>query len=97
MLILTIASEKTDGFKRLIDSANQNDLKTKVNIIIYLLILNQFFFDLACFFLQVLGLDKPWQGGNMKSVGGGYKLNLYLEALEPYKDNDNLVVILTDA
>lgn len=45
----------------------------------------------------MLGLDKPWQGGNMKSVGGGYKLNLYLEALEPYKNNDNLAVLITDA
>lgn len=45
----------------------------------------------------MLGFDKPWQGGNMNSVGGGYKLNLYLEALEPYKNNDNLAVLLTDA
>lgn len=33
----------------------------------------------------------------MKSVGGGYKLNLYREALEPYKNNDNLAILLTDA
>lgn len=33
----------------------------------------------------------------MNGVGGGYKLNLYLEALEPYKNNDNIVVLLTDA
>lgn len=32
----------------------------------------------------------------MKSYGGGYKLNLYLEALESYKNNENLVVLLTD-
>lgn len=32
LLVLTVASEKTDGFKRLIDSANLNGLKTKVNI-----------------------------------------------------------------
>lgn len=48
-------------------------------------------------YTQVLGLEKPWQGGNMKSYGGGYKLNLYLEALEPYKNDDNLAVLLTDA
>ncbi|VVC41556.1 Hypothetical protein CINCED_3A018714 [Cinara cedri] len=74
LLVLTVASDKTDGYKRFIDSANLNGLKTKV-----------------------LGLDKPWQGGNMKSVGGGYKLNLYLEALEPYKKHVDLVVLLTDA
>ncbi|XP_060849182.1 procollagen-lysine,2-oxoglutarate 5-dioxygenase isoform X1 [Rhopalosiphum padi] len=74
LLVLTVASEKNDGYKRFIDSANLNGLKTKV-----------------------LGFDKPWQGGNMNSVGGGYKLNLYLEALEPYKNNDNLAVLLTDA
>lgn len=74
LLVLTVASDKTDGFKRFIDSANLNGLKTKV-----------------------LGLEKSWQGGNMKSYGGGYKLNLYLEALEPYKNDDNLAVLLTDA
>ncbi|XP_050425318.1 procollagen-lysine,2-oxoglutarate 5-dioxygenase isoform X2 [Adelges cooleyi] len=74
LLIITVASEKTDGLKRYLHSANTYNLKTKI-----------------------VGLDKPWLGGNMKSVGGGYKLNLFLEALEPYKDNDNLAVLLTDA
>lgn len=101
LLILTVASEKTDGFKRFIDSANLNGLKTKVNILTYILYFygfDKYLYLLQLYiFTQVLGLDKPWQGGNMKSVGGGYKLNLYLEALEPYKNNDNLAVLLTDS
>ncbi|XP_050525944.1 procollagen-lysine,2-oxoglutarate 5-dioxygenase isoform X2 [Daktulosphaira vitifoliae] len=74
LLVLTVASEKTDGLKRFIRSSNLYNIKTKI-----------------------LGLDKPWLGGNMKSVGGGYKLNLFLEALKPYKDDNNLAILLTDA
>jgi len=32
LLVLSVASEKNDGFKRFTDSANVNGLKTKVNI-----------------------------------------------------------------
>lgn len=44
-----------------------------------------------------LGLGKPWQGGNMKYAGGGYKINLLRSALKPYKADDDRVVLFTDS
>ncbi|XP_017885394.2 procollagen-lysine,2-oxoglutarate 5-dioxygenase, partial [Ceratina calcarata] len=48
--------------------------------------------------LNVLGMGKPWLGGNVKLyVGGGYKVNLLKKALEPYKDDDQRIVLFTDS
>ncbi|XP_008556514.1 procollagen-lysine,2-oxoglutarate 5-dioxygenase [Microplitis demolitor] len=47
--------------------------------------------------VTVLGLDKPWKGGNMKSVGGGYKINLLKNALKKFKDDDNKIILFTDS
>lgn len=42
--------------------------------------------------VETLGLGKPWKGGDMSYPGGGYKVNLLREALEPYKDSDRLIM-----
>lgn len=47
--------------------------------------------------VTTLGLGKPWQGGDMKRLGGGYKINLLRSALKPYKSDDDRVVIFTDS
>ncbi|XP_058129261.1 procollagen-lysine,2-oxoglutarate 5-dioxygenase [Anopheles ziemanni] len=47
--------------------------------------------------VTTLGMGKPWLGGNMKSVGGGYKINLLREALKPYRDEQDRVVLFTDS
>lgn len=36
LLVLTVASESTDGFKRFMHSTNLNGLKTKVNLITFI-------------------------------------------------------------
>lgn len=58
LLILTVASEKTDGFKRFIDSANLNGLKTKVNILlvyyIFMVLINICIYVLYIFLLRFL-------------------------------------------
>ncbi|XP_026467290.1 procollagen-lysine,2-oxoglutarate 5-dioxygenase 2-like [Ctenocephalides felis] len=46
---------------------------------------------------KVLGFDQPWRGGSMELPGGGYKVNLLIEALEPFKDDDNKIAIFTDS
>lgn len=47
--------------------------------------------------LNVLGLSKPWKGGNMAdSIGGGYKINLFKEALENYRYDGNKIILFTD-
>jgi hypothetical protein len=43
-----------------------------------------------------LGLDQPWKGGDMNFQGGGYKINLLKDALEPYKNDENRLVMFTD-
>lgn len=47
--------------------------------------------------VTTLGLGKPWLGGDMKRLGGGYKINLLRNALKPYKADDERVVIFTDS
>lgn len=47
---------------------------------------------------HVLGLGQKWLGGDdMKtSTGGGWKVNLLKEALEPYKEDREKIVLFTD-
>ncbi|XP_055697563.1 procollagen-lysine,2-oxoglutarate 5-dioxygenase isoform X2 [Phlebotomus papatasi] len=47
--------------------------------------------------VQALGMGKEWKGGDMNSFGGGYKVNLLREALEPYKKDKDKIVIFTDS
>lgn len=47
--------------------------------------------------LNVLGLGKSWKGGNvLKSIGGGYKINLLKIALENYRNDENRIILFTD-
>lgn len=46
--------------------------------------------------VTTLGLDLPWKGGDMNFQGGGYKINLLKEAIEPYKSDENRLVMFTD-
>lgn len=46
--------------------------------------------------VETLGMHEEWQGGQMDSYGGGYKINLLRKALEPYKDDDRKIVLFTD-
>lgn len=41
-------------------------------------------------------MHEEWLGGHMGSYGGGYKINLLRNALEPYKDDDKKIVLFTD-
>ena len=73
-LVLTIASEETEGYLRYIRSAKHYGID-----------------------VTTLGLGKPWLGGDMEGIGGGYKVNLLREALEPYKNDDKKIVLFTDS
>lgn len=46
--------------------------------------------------MQVIGLGEKWKGGDMKRAGGGYKINLLREALKPYRDDDQRIIMFTD-
>ncbi|XP_053694672.1 procollagen-lysine,2-oxoglutarate 5-dioxygenase [Sabethes cyaneus] len=47
--------------------------------------------------VTTLGLGAPWQGGDMKRLGGGYKINLLRDALRPYKMDEDRIVLFTDS
>ncbi|XP_062554119.1 procollagen-lysine,2-oxoglutarate 5-dioxygenase [Armigeres subalbatus] len=47
--------------------------------------------------VTTLGLGKPWLGGDMTRLGGGYKINLLRDALKPYKADDGRIVLFTDS
>lgn len=46
--------------------------------------------------VETLGMHEEWLGGAMDSFGGGYKINLLRTALEPYKNDDQKIVLFTD-
>lgn len=46
--------------------------------------------------VETLGMHEEWLGGNMESYGGGYKINLLRNALEPYKNDDKKIILFTD-
>ncbi|GAB0087403.1 hypothetical protein DMENIID0001_017010 [Sergentomyia squamirostris] len=44
-----------------------------------------------------LGMGTPWRGGDMKSLGGAYKINLLRNAIEPYKKDKDKIIMFTDS
>ncbi|CAB0034687.1 unnamed protein product [Trichogramma brassicae] len=48
--------------------------------------------------VRVLGMGQAWRGGDVQRyTGGGHKVNLLKEALEPYKDDLDRVILFTDS
>ena len=48
--------------------------------------------------LKVAGLGEKWNGGDTRvEQGGGQKIRIFRDALEPYKDRDDLLVMFVDA
>lgn len=44
-----------------------------------------------------MGLDKEWEGGDMNSYGGGYKVNLLKKAVEELDDqHKDAIILFTD-
>eukprot|EP00118_Oscarella_pearsei_P003266 m.13634 g.13634 ORF g.13634 m.13634 type:complete len:725 (+) comp25137_c0_seq1:1251-3425(+) len=75
LLLVTVATDETDGYHRFMKSATR------------------FGFD-----VKVVGMGKEWRGGNVaKFAGGGHKINLLVDALSPYKDDGNLLIMFTDS
>ncbi|EDW19270.1 procollagen-lysine,2-oxoglutarate 5-dioxygenase [Drosophila mojavensis] len=47
--------------------------------------------------VTTLGLGEEWQGGDMKGLGGGYKINLLRKAVEELKDAEDTIILFTDS
>lgn len=46
--------------------------------------------------VEVLGLGKTWQGGDMQRAGGGYKINLLRKLLAKHKNDADKIILFTD-
>uniref|UniRef100_A0A1B6LRI1 procollagen-lysine 5-dioxygenase n=1 Tax=Graphocephala atropunctata TaxID=36148 RepID=A0A1B6LRI1_9HEMI len=73
-LLLTVATEETDGYSRFIRSTEVYNVPTKV-----------------------LGMGQQWEGGDMKSTGGGHKVLMLRDALKPFSSDSNKVIMFTDS
>ncbi|XP_076320544.1 LOW QUALITY PROTEIN: procollagen lysyl hydroxylase [Tachypleus tridentatus] len=48
--------------------------------------------------VEVLGLNEPWEGGDvLRYPGGGQKVNLLRKEMEKHKDKDDLIILFTDS
>uniref|UniRef100_A0A1A9W4M0 procollagen-lysine 5-dioxygenase n=1 Tax=Glossina brevipalpis TaxID=37001 RepID=A0A1A9W4M0_9MUSC len=47
--------------------------------------------------VTTLGLFQKWKGGDMSGPGGGFKINLLREAIKPFKDDENVLIMFTDS
>ncbi|XP_062134515.1 procollagen-lysine,2-oxoglutarate 5-dioxygenase [Drosophila sulfurigaster albostrigata] len=47
--------------------------------------------------VTTLGMGEEWTGGDMKTAGGGVKINLLRKAIEPLKDAQDTLIMFTDS
>ncbi|KAM8709351.1 hypothetical protein ACLKA7_016201 [Drosophila subpalustris] len=47
--------------------------------------------------VTTLGMGEEWKGGDMKTAGGGVKINLLREAIESLKDAQDVIILFTDS
>lgn len=75
ILVYTVATSETDGFKRYLESAKEYNILP-----------------------NVLGWGQEWRGGEdiRHRAGGGWKVNLLKEALQPHKDDKDQLILFTD-
>uniref|UniRef100_T1IVE2 Fe2OG dioxygenase domain-containing protein n=1 Tax=Strigamia maritima TaxID=126957 RepID=T1IVE2_STRMM len=75
LVVITVATNETDGYKRFMRSAKVYDINVKV-----------------------LGLNTPWQGGDIvNSAGGGHKVNLLKEEVEKFKNDKDKIIMFVDS
>lgn len=102
--VFTVASEVTEGYQQYIRSASYYNVEVIVEKTTEISHLNEmnkkcFNFFLYRFYslkIETLGMNEEWLGGHMGSYGGGYKINLLRNALEPYKGDDKKIILFTD-
>ena len=81
-------TQDTDGYLRMIRSANYYNIEVKEQKMEYFPTDFQFDFILDIQ-VETLGIGLNW-------TGFGTKVNLLREALEPYKDDDQKIILYVD-
>lgn len=47
--------------------------------------------------VEVIGVGSKWEGGDVRSFpGGGQKINLLLDSVKRYKDEQDLLILFVD-
>jgi hypothetical protein len=89
--IFTVATEETDGYIRMKRSAEQYNLDLTT------LGLGSLYYNVMLLqFIKYSGAE--WTGGDVKhTTGGGQKIRLLRDALEPYSQDTNTMIMFTDA
>lgn len=96
LIVVTVATEETDGYLRFMKSAQKYGHSVKVCIS----------FDgppsprvglIRRVPFQVLGMGEEWKGGDVRLyTGGGQKVKLLRRGLEQYKTAKDTLVLFTD-
>lgn len=92
LLLVTIATEPTDGYVRFTRTAERYGYNVKVSSTIFLLVEK-----ILNFFLKTVGMGVEWRGGDMaRNPGGGHKINMLKPVIAEYKDKKDLLIMFTD-
>ena len=93
LLVVTVATEETDGFNRFMRTAREFNYTVKVARAHA----HTHAHTLMLLLLQVLGLGEEWRGGDVaRTVGGGQKVRWLKNELSKYSDDDNMVILFVD-
>lgn len=103
LLVVTVATKDTDGFRRFLRSAKHFNYTVKVGKVVggsgfqsCKIISAAESINPNVSIFKVLGRDEKWNGGNyMGAPGGGQKVRLLKSALEEMKNQDK-IILFTD-
>lgn len=93
LLVITAATEETDGFVRFMRTAREFNYTVKVIRDDYdnLIVGNG---DAG---VQVLGLGEEWKGGDVaRTVGGGQKVRWLKKELLKHSEHEEMVILFVD-
>lgn len=104
LLVITAATEETDGFNRFMRTAHEFNYTVKVththtHTILWMMIMISMILTtmMMMMMMQVLGLGEEWRGGDVaRTVGGGQKVRWLKKALMKYSDKEDMVIMFVD-
>lgn len=102
-MVITAATEETDGFNRFMRTAREFNYTVKVaharthTHTMMLIVVVVVVMMMSLSLLQVLGLGEEWLGGDVaRTVGGGQKVRWLKKELSKYSDKEDMVIMFVD-
>ncbi|OBS64584.1 hypothetical protein A6R68_06880, partial [Neotoma lepida] len=89
LLVITVATEETEGYRRFLQSAEFFNYTVRLNL----------FHGMGVgSFLQTLGLGHEWRGGDVaRTVGGGQKVRWLKKEMEKYANQEDRIIMFVDS